>query len=348
VGDHAHHGDNLWGIMADPRTGKPSGTATKLTNWDELFVWAENVSKDSNRLAVVKVHIRHDVYVGELKDRGTRLASPTRLTVSESQDNPSGWLRDSKTILFSSDRTGRMQVFRQQLEQDTAESLIRGPDDEGGAELSPDGRWILYWSSAPGRDSPPTTARLMRFPVWGGSPEEVLEARIGGTDDFDCPVRPASSCVFSHWEQGQLIFYVLDPVHGRGKELARTKLGPSTYVKWRVSPEGLRIAVTSLDQLHEQVRIIDFQNGTERNLQLPHGWTIWSLGWAANGDALFTTGLSTTGYFIARIELDGKTRVLLNRGRSQWLGLLCPSPDGRHLVFSQGTFDSNVWLLENF
>src|SRR5580704_11821398 len=162
-----HHGDNLWEIMADPRTGKPSGTATKLTNWDVLFVWAENVSKDSNRLAVVKVHIRHDVYVGELKDRGTRLASPTRLTVSESQDNPSGWLHDSKTILFSSDRTGRMQVFRQQLEQDTAESLIRGPDDEGGAELSPDGRWILYWSSAPGRDSPPTTARLMRFPVWG-------------------------------------------------------------------------------------------------------------------------------------------------------------------------------------
>jgi serine/threonine protein kinase/Tol biopolymer transport system component len=343
-----HHGDNLWEIMTDPRTGKPSGTATKITNWDELFPWSVTVSRDANRLAVVKVHIRRDVYVGELKDGGTRLASPTRLTLSESIDNPSGWMRDSKTVLFSSDRTGRMQVFSQQMDQDTAEPLIRGPSDEGGAELSPDGRWILYWSSAPSRDSRPTTARLMRFPVLGGSPEQVLEAPIGGTDDFDCPVRPASSCVFSHWEQGHLIFYALDPVQGLGKELARTKLGSSIYVKWRVSPEGLRIAVTSLDQLHEQVRIIDFRNGTERNLQLPHGWTIWSLGWTANGNALFTTGLSTTGYFIARIELDGKTQVLLNRGRSQWLGLLCPSPDGRHLVFSQGTFDSNVWLLENF
>ena len=82
-------------------------------------------------------------------------------------DDPSGWMRDSKTILFSSDRTGRSQIFRQQMEQDTAEPLIREPDEEGGAELSPDGRWILYWSSGLRGDSPSTTARLMRVPRIG-------------------------------------------------------------------------------------------------------------------------------------------------------------------------------------
>ncbi len=139
-------------------------------------------------------------------------------------DFPSGWMRDSKTILFRSNRTGRSQIFKQQMEQDTAEPLIRGRMMRDGAELSPDGRWILYWSSAPGGDSPPTTKRLMRFPASGGSPEQVLEARMDDAADFDCPARPGSSCVFSHWEQGQLIFYALDPVQGRGKELARTKL----------------------------------------------------------------------------------------------------------------------------
>ena len=183
--------------MTDPRTGKPSGRATKITNWDGVAPYSPTVSRDANRLAVVKPHARDDVYVGELKDGGTRLASPKRLTVSESEDYPSGWMRDSKTILFSSNRSGRKQIFRQRMEQDTAEPLIRGPDDEGGAELSPDGRWILYWSTAPGRDSPPTTKRLMRFPVLGGSPEQVLEARMDDTDYFDCPVRPASSCVFA-------------------------------------------------------------------------------------------------------------------------------------------------------
>src|SRR5208337_3995776 len=184
---YLHNGDNLWEIMTDPRTGRPSGRATKLTNWEELFIFSVTVSRDPDRLAVLKTHLRDDVYVGELKDGGTRLASPTRLTVSESQDHPSGWMRDSKTILLSSTRTGRMQVFRQQMEQDTAEPLIRGPDDEGGAELSPDGRWILYWSTEPGRDKPPTTARLMRFPVLGGPPEQVLEARMGDAVGFHCP-----------------------------------------------------------------------------------------------------------------------------------------------------------------
>jgi Tol biopolymer transport system component len=233
------------------------------------------------------------------------------------------------------------------MEQDTAEPLTMGPDDQIGAELSPDGLWVLYWSIAPGGESPPTTKRLMRLRVLGGSPEQVLEARIDDAAYFNCPVRAATSCILSHWEQGQLIFYALDPVQGRGKELARTKLGSPTDLAYSVSPEGLRIALASQDKLPEQVRILDFRNGTERNLQLPHGWYIWSLSWTVDGNALFAAVLST-GYFIARIDLDGKTRVLLDQNRNHWLSFLCPSPDGRHLAFTQRTFESNAWLLENF
>jgi hypothetical protein len=72
-----------------------------------------------------------------------------------------------------------------------------------------------------------------------------------------------------------------------------------------------------------------------------------SLSWTADGNALLATALST-GYLIARIELDGQTRVLLNREPNQGLGYICPSPDGIHLAFSQETRESNAWLLENF
>jgi serine/threonine protein kinase len=341
------HNANLWEILTDPQTGKPSRRATKITAWDAVTPYSLTVSRDANRLAVVKMHIRDDVDVGGLKDGGTRLTSPTRLTVSESQDFASAWTRDSKAVLFSSNRAGRSQIFRQQMEHDTAELLIRGPDDEGGAEPSPDGRWILYWSSAPGRDLPPATKRLMRIPTLGGSPEQILEARIDDAAYFDCPVRPASSCVFSHWEQGRLIFYALDPVQGRCKELARTKFGSPTDLDWRVSPEGLRIALASRNELREQVRILDFRVGAERNLSLPHGWRIYELGWTADGTALFAAARST-GYFIGRIELDGRTSVLLDRGRNQWLGYPHPSRDGRYLAFTQQTWESNAWLLENF
>jgi eukaryotic-like serine/threonine-protein kinase len=342
------HGSNLWEIMTDPRTGEPSGKATKITNSDGMVVALATVSRDWTRLAVVRVHVRDDVYVGELKDGGTRLASPTRLTVSESSDNPSGWLHDSKAILFWSDRLGSNQIFRQQLEQGIAEPLILGPDDEMFPEMSPDGRWILYWSAPhDAGNSPTTTQRLMRFPVSGGSPEQVLETRVEATTDFHCPSRPAGSCVFSHWEQGQLIFYALDPVRGQGKEFARTKLGQTADLGWTLSSEGSRIAVASRDELPEQVRVLDSRNGTERNLHLPHGWRIFDLGWAADGRALFAA-VRSAGYFIARIEMDGQTRTLIDRGRNQWLSAPRPSPDGRHLAFGQRTTESNAWLLENF
>jgi dipeptidyl aminopeptidase/acylaminoacyl peptidase len=120
-----------------------------------------------------------------------------------------------------------------------------------------------------------------------------------------------------------------------------------TELSWALSPEGLRIAVANRDRLPEQVRVLDSRNGAERNLQLPHGWRIFNLGWAADGNALFT-GARITGYFIARIDLDGKTQVLFDQGRIHPLFFPCPSPDGRHLAFSQRSRETNAWLLENF
>ena len=85
------------------------------------------------------------------------------------------------------------------------------------------------------------------------------------------------------------------------------------------------------------------QDALARNLQVPDRWPIESLSWAADGNAVFVG----SAYFIARITMEGKTRVLLDPGRKKWLGTPCPSPDGRYLAFSQQTFESNLWLLEN-
>jgi len=337
---------NLWDIMTDPRTGKASGKPAKITNWSGVIAGFPSVSSDGRRLAVSKLRLRDDVYVAELKEQGTRLDAPRRLTMSDSTDNPDAWTRDSGTILFESDRTGRIQIFRQRPQQDTAQPLIQGPDDETGAELSPDGSWILYWATDNGGKSPPASMRLMRWPVSGGPPEQVLEASIKPTPLFDCSSQPSGFCVFTRAEQRRLVFYALDPLHGLGKQVATTQ--GSTNANFHISPEGTRLAIASADRPGEPVRILDLRNGgVERIVQLPQGWRNLSLCWAADGNALFAA-VQSTEYLIVRIELDGKTRVLLNRGRNQWLSYPCPSPDGRYLAFSQQTFESNVWLLENF
>jgi hypothetical protein len=188
--------------------------------------------------------------------------------------------------------------------------------------------------------------RLMRVPASGGSPEQVLEAPVDPMISFGCPSQLSSPCVISRGEQGQLIFYALHPLQGQGKEIIRTKLGQGNDLEWRISPDGSHIAIASGAQLREQIRILDLQNGTERNLSLPKGWSLYGFSWAADAKALFA-GVPSTEFLISRLDLDGNTHVMFKRV-VPWIGGPISSPDGRRLAYFEGTVDDNYWLLENF
>ena len=337
---------NLWQVIANPRTGQPSGAPTRITNWDGLVTYWATISRDGSRLAIVRRYDRDDIYVGELGDESTRLLAPAPLTASQSENHVSGWMRDG-TVLLTSSRTGRSQIYLQRLGQDSAQPLLAGPDNQDGAEQSADGQWILYWSTVSDRSSTPTSQKLMRFPSMGGSPQEVLEARLDDASSFHCPSIASSSCVYSRWENNELLFYALDPLRGRSKEIARTSVAWSTLLNWSLSRDGTHIAISSLDRLPEQIRMLDLQGHTERNLSMPHGWSVLLTSWASDGRAIFAQ-IAFSQSFLARIDLNGNAQVLLDRGRGQWLNTPCASPDGRHLAFSQQIIDSNVWMMENF
>lgn len=339
----------LWQITTDLSTGLPSGKPAQITNWSSADAYSPSGSRDGERLIVMKNHFWSDVYVGELKENGAHLDSPKRLTASDSINDPLTWMRDNGTILFLSDRLGSFQIFRQRLDANAAELLFKSPDDQVFAALSPDAAWILYVSQAHGGESPMTSQRLMRFPVSGGLPEQVLEMPMDPMIGFSCPSVPLSSCVISHWEEGQLIFYALDPLHGQGKEVVRTKLGQTRDLLRSISPDGSRIAIATWAQLRNHILVLDLRNGTERNLELSHNWAVKALCWAADGNAMFAYVESSSQNLITRIDLDGKTSILLD-GKTWGIDplSLSASPDGRHLAFYRGNIDSNVWLLENF
>jgi Tol biopolymer transport system component len=250
---------------------------------------------------------------------------------------------DSKSVLFSSDRNGRKQVFRQGLDHETSEPLVQEVDEDEPGVSSPDGAWILYRSAPRSGDrSLPVAGRLMRLPVAGGPPEQVLNTPLEASAYFDCPSRLGSSCVLGRREKIDMVFYALDPVHGLGKELARSKVQAPSDSIWSVSPDGLRIAIAG-----RTVRVLDLTTGTERKLQLPPGLFVSELAWAADGTALFGAAQSTD-FVLVRIELDGKIRTLLNQGRNQALLTLSASRDGRYLAYNGQTWENNAWMLENF
>ncbi|HXM62224.1 MAG TPA: hypothetical protein VN950_15305, partial [Terriglobales bacterium] len=345
---------NLWQIAVDPKTGNPAGEPAKITNWYGVQPLDVSVSKDGNRLVVDKFQNRNDVYIGDLSDTGTRLDSPRRLTFSESRDVPSTWTRDSKAVLFSSNRTGRSQIFTQQLGKDGPDLLVPASDEQTGAQPTPDGRWILYYSTQYAENDSLPATRLMRVATSGAVSEQVLHAQGSpglATFIFDCPTQPSGSCVISRFDQGRLVFYALDPIQGQGREVARTQFEPKNVENWSISPDGSCIAVVNVNQHGKQISILELDGSgrglPEREIPLPPEWRVFSFGWARQGNGFFAT-VAAPHYQIVRIGLDGKTSVLLDRARDTWLGDVAASADGLHLAFNQQTFEANVWLLEKF
>jgi len=336
----------LWAIPADVHTGSPSASPVKIISWPSVAPIKLSISDDGKRLAVGKLRDWANMYAGEIKDNGTRLDSPKRLTSNESVNYPFAWDRSSGTILFTSDRMGGDEIFKQRLGEEAAEPVVKGQGSLlRGAALSPDSAWILYWAQTNESTAQATSKKLMRFPTAGGSPDLVLEAPRASIVDISCPSRLPRPCLISEWEQGQLIFYALDPLQGKGREVIRTNLENTDDSEWTLSPDGWRIAVASRIQLPEKLRILDLRNGSERDLQLSQGSVIHSLCWAADNNALFAT-INSAEPRIERVALDGKTQVLLQS--NTLIGALLASPDDRYLAYSQQTADNNVWLLENF
>ena len=176
--DYTKNEASVWEIGLDVRTGKPGGKPRQITSWPGFRVDGLSASADGKRLALLKSTSQWDVYVGELEESGTGMKPPRRLTFDERNDFPAAWTPDSKAVLFSSDRNGNMDIFKQALDQRSAEPIVAGPSEECDPVVSPDGAWILYFGLTGGQrlySADPVSLR--RAPLSGGPSELVLNER---------------------------------------------------------------------------------------------------------------------------------------------------------------------------
>ena len=104
------------------------------------------MTDDGKYLALQRGPAESDVYVGDLEANGTRLMNPRRLTLDDRDDEPSAWTLDGKAVLFDSNRNGSYDIFRQALDQRTAEAVVTSREDKFAARVSPDGAWVMYFA----------------------------------------------------------------------------------------------------------------------------------------------------------------------------------------------------------
>jgi len=286
--------------------------------------------------------------VSELQRNGSRLKAPRRLTFDNRDNYPSNWAQDGKSIFFHSERNGKLQVFRQFLNESVPQTIVAGAENDHDAQSSPDGAWILYWESFPNKsDVAPSPTRLMRIPAKGGAPEVVLESPPGAR--FTCPQRLINApCALSLVEGKDLVFYLLDPVRGKGRQLGKIEAQTKNLYGWDLSPDGSRLAV--VDYGHEgRIEVLTLSDGVWNEIPVgAAGGLLQKIGWAADGKGFFVTAWFPDSFSLLHVTTAGKIESLLHNGHTQWICCPVPSPDGKYLAFRALTFDSNVWMIDDF
>jgi len=145
-----------------------------------------------------------------------------RLTLEQRASFPHAWTADSNAVIFESDRNGSWDIFKQRIDQRTAESPIAAPRTwEVLPQLAPDGQSVLYEAGLFDHEEPPYT--LMRISLNGGTPEVVPTG--GPLDEFRCAY--GAICVLRTTADRQhYVFRELDPVSWRGPRTGKDGLAP--------------------------------------------------------------------------------------------------------------------------
>ena len=141
------------------------------------------------------------------------------------------------------------------------------------------------------------------------------------------------------------IFYELDPIRGKGRELARTRWTPNVTEDWDVSPNGAQVAIPNHDAHEAHIRLVNLQPGAaqtdERDVILPGLADLSGVVWSASGHGWFVSVNMTVGKRILYVYPDGRFRPL-----GDIPGWAVPSPDGHRIAFVNTIVATNAWLIE--
>jgi Tol biopolymer transport system component len=303
-----------------------------------------SVTADGKKVIFNKWMTYISVYVTEVASNGTRVSGTRHLTLTESWDIPADWTPDSKAVILLSNRNGHMGIFKQSLNEDTAEPLVTGPGDVASPRVTPDGISLVYaLSTKPNDQSAPV--QVMRVPITGGPSQFVLTAHFPGYPM--CSKPPSNLCAIfeEDIEHKQVTLTAFDPFGGRGRELARIDSDPRKYYNLDLSPDGTRIAYATN---HEgPVHILFLRGEPSREIRIS-GWAnLQDIEWAGAKALLISNGVKG-GEVLLHVDMQGNARLLWEQqgGFAGFIGKV--SPDGRHLAFNAQSTNSNVWMMENF
>jgi len=249
---------------------------------------------------------------------------------------------DSKALIVLSNREGAWGFYKQTLNGGATEPIItRIKTKPSWASISPDHRWILYYAHD-GAD-PLSPTHIMRVPVSGGLPEDIGEPR---GQSMNCPISETSKCVFSEVNQDnqEVIFATWEPQSGVGEQLTRIRRQHADKLRWAVSPNGSRVAISDGSA---KLEILSFSDRSVQQINVP-GAYLRSWTWAADGKGLFVSTVVQQGARLCYLDLRGRLQSLWEVKGQKVLLITSPAPDAHTIAVAASEDDANIWMMEKF
>jgi serine/threonine protein kinase len=328
---------SLW-MVSLQKSGKISGSPKRITQGQGSILQMSG-SVDGKIISFLSEHQSPSVYIGTLAPDGEHLLANRRLTLDESANEPTSWTPDSKAVLFSSDRNGTSEIFKQSIDVPLAENLMTGAQDLWQPRLTPDGSEILYVST-PQSSSSETLSSILAIPITGGTPRLVLQDV--NIQNVQCARLPSTTCLYGATKGDTSNAFRFDVRSGKSTD--PPQIDP--LCNWSLSPDGSQRAIVPFNSNQGTIQLRSTSTGKTRDLVV-NGWNgLLGIDWSADGKSLLVSWFNhDSDSALLKVALDGRVSVLLRSKSGLWA---IPSPDGRLLAIAETTSTKNVWEIENF
>lgn len=341
-------------VWTDPSTGAvifPQSFPQVEAPWgidNTSAVMALSASADGSRISEIVERSTATVYLAGLhynpSDRSTVLDHVVRLTRHTATSYPTTWSPSDTEILFDNGDSGHSVVAAVDIAGGPVRGLTAGERDALG-QFSPDGKWILFLHFLGDTEH---LQSIDRIPAGGGQP--VPLAVPGEVEEFRCSDYSGGACVVRETVgKSELVYYALDPVRGRGAELARTSWEPNVLGDWSLSPDGATVAMADHDPANPGIQLIPLApravgDPDTKVTKIPltgFGIVLDSV-WRADGKGFFVETHDAAGYALLSVDAQhSRTNLLRQSPELIWA---VPSRDGKKLAFPLHVLDRNIWV----
>ena len=362
---------NVWAMPLDIKTGTANGERVRITNGPDHKP-VMDASADGRKILFLRTNIQPAVYVAQIDAKTKSVGWPERLTLDDRKNLPYEWTPDGKSVLYISNREGKYHVYRQAVGQGSPELVETGADEPNILRLNPERTEIFYStlkkgeaasqrfphdaskesgiqsSQEMGNGQSVETFRIMRVPLAGGQPRQVLE--WPEINNFQCARLPSHECIFTSYANQALEFYEFDAETGKNTLLFKISDSEWQLYNWTLSPDGEMLALAKKLRAQEEaeIQIMSLRGGSTRKIALREWRSVRSIDWAADGKSIWTCASPREGEeMIINVDLQGRVKQAVKEP-SPYIGWAIPSQDGKRLAIWEASGASNVWMLENF